>query len=221
MKTNNNGFTILELLIAVSISSLLFIGIMNFLAISIRDNSIRQAKIDLLREAQLTLDTISKDVKLSSNVLSMNSIADPYSPSSAIEGMGWESSDDTLIIAKAVEDLDGNIQFEDPNRYITAKNNIIFFVQDNNLYKRTIANQVANNRVATTCPESANSSTCPKDVKLAEGIDGFELKYFDGMNNEVLPEQARSVEATLELSKTKYNHNISAEYTTRMVFRNE
>lgn len=216
------GFTITELIVAASITSLLFIGIMTFFVNSMAGNAMRQTKSDLLREAQLSLDVITKDIRLSGNVEAANTITDSNSPDAETTfGRGWESNQNTLILSRSAEDNNRNILFIDSTRYVTEKDNIVYFVENSKLYKRTIAAEVESNRHKTSCPAGQATNECPADVELAKNIQSFSLKYFDGMNNEVPPEQARSVEVKLVLSAKKFGKDIAAEYTTRTVFRNE
>lgn len=216
------GFTLTELLISIAITSILLVGIMSFLVTTLADNSAQKAKADLLRETQLTLDAMTKDIRLSANANETNSVIDYNSPDAvATSGLGWASNENTLVLSKSVEDEDRNIIFQDETHYITEKNNIVYFTDNGNLYKRTLAVEVDNNRSTTSCPESIATEECPKDVRLVQNVESFQLRYFDGLNNEVNPDLARSVEATLVLSVIKYNQEIRADYTTRMVFRNE
>lgn len=212
----------MELLVATVIMSVLIVGIMTFLTTTMVNNSVRNARADLLREAQLTLDVLTKDIRLSANVDAANRLEDPNSPDAAeTEGFGWVADSDTLVLATAVEDTDRNIIFQDEAHYITEKNNIVYYIQDGNLYKRTIAADIDGNRLSTTCPEAAATSSCRADTKLAENVQNFSVRYFDAINQEVEPDQARSVEITLALHKRQFSRDVTAEYTTRTVFRNE
>ena len=216
------GFTLSELIVAVSITSLLLIGIMTFLISSLADNSVKEAKADLLREAQLTLDALVKDARLSAGVDEANTITDSNSPNAeATYGRGWESNASTLILTRSAEDSNRNILFQDANRYITEKDNVIYFTNDRTLYKRTFAAEVTDNRRKTSFPSNSTTNDCPADVELVKNVDNFSIKYFDGMNNEVDPSQARSIEVALNLSANKFGKQVDANYTTRTVFRNE
>lgn len=216
------GFTLTELLVAITITSILMIGIMTFLVRTLADNSVRQARADLLREAQLSLDSMTKDIRLSAGVAEANVIPDDNSPDADNNfGLGWISDQDTLVLSKSVEDVNGNILFQDPARYVTEKNNIVYFTNQGNLYKRTIASDVEDNRNTTSCPANLASSDCPADVRLIQNVDSFQVRYFNGMNEEVDPDQARSVETSLTLIARKYGREVRAEYKTRTVFRNE
>lgn len=189
---------------------------------SLVSNSQQQAKADLLREAQLSLDVIVKDIRLSGGADPVNSVADTNSPGASENfGIGWESNDNTLVLSRSAEDNNRNILFQDANRYVTEKDNVVYFVNEGSLYKRTLAADVESNRRRTSCPKDSSSESCPADLQLVKNVSNFTLKYFDGMNNEVEPEQAQSVEASLDLSVNKFGKNIEANYKTRTVFRNE
>ncbi len=221
-RLGSGGYTLIELLIATVVTALVIIGVLTFLTRTLTNNSIRQTQADLLREAQLTLDVLTKDVRLSANIDDNNRWADPNSPNAeATNGLGWEAGPSTLILASAAEDINRNILFQDATHYITEKNNIIYFVRDGSLYKRTLAANVANNSDVTTCPPESAGSDCPADRQLVNNVESFSIKYFNNMDEEVEPSQARSVEVRLSLKKFKYNRDVTAQYATRTVFRNE
>lgn len=212
------GFTLVELTAATVITGILILIVMGFTVNSFVQISIDSARSDLLREAQISLDTITQDIRLSSNAYENNSISDPNAPGGTNE---WTASNNVLILATAAQDRDRNIIFADPLHYTSEKNNKIYFVQNSTLYRRTLAANVPNNAASTTCPETKANSSCPLDSKLAKDVQTFSIKYFDGNNQEVPPNQARSVEVALVLQTAKYGKQITAEYKTRTVFRNE
>ncbi len=216
------GFTVVELLVATAVTSLMLILIMTFLVNTIATHTIDTARADLLREAQLTLDLLGKDIRLSANVDDNNRWQDPNSPNAAsTNGFGWESGPNTLILAISAEDTSRNILFSDATHYITQKNNAIYYVSGGSLFKRTLAGDHADNRSVTSCPATVATPACPADSELVKNVSSFNVRYLNGQDQEVEPDQARLVEATLSLSATKYSRQIDAEYVTRMVFRNE
>lgn len=222
VRLNKSGFTLIELLVAISVTSIVFIGIMTFLVNSLAGNAAREAKADLLRESQLSLDVITKDARLSSGVLPENTVSDPNSPDAeSTFGRGWVSTNNTLILARSAEDSNRNILFEDPIHYVTAKDNVVYFIKDGSLYKRTISADIANNSSKTSCPKEESDADCPADIRMVQNVESFSVRYFDGLDNEVEPEQARSIETSLTLKVNKFGREVKANYTTRTVFRNE
>lgn len=221
-KLNESGYTLIELIVAVVVSSILIIGIMTFLVNSIVGNSLRTARADLLREAQLALDVMVRDIRLSANAETNNRIEDSYSPNAAVTaGLGWESSADTLVLAVAAQDSSDNIIFTDAAHYITEKNNIVYYVTDGTLYKRSLASGVPTNDFTTSCPPDSATSVCPADRLCVKNVENLVFKYYDATNTEVDPSEARSVEVELTLTATKYGRPVTVTYNTRTVFRNE
>jgi type II secretory pathway component PulJ len=208
-------------MIAVSLTSLLLILIVNFTTNAIINVNLTAARADLLREAQLAMDAMTLDIRLSSNADDLNRVADPNGPGA--DEFGWISDESNLILATAAMDADRNIIFEDALSYSSLKNNNIYFVQNNTLYKRTLAADDASNAATTSCPEAVADATCPSDRKLITGIVSvFNVRYMQADNTEAAnPTDARSVEINLQLDAERFGRNVTAEYTTRTVFRNE
>lgn len=219
---HQSGYTLVELMIATVVSGIILIGIMTFLVNSLVNNSVRSARADLLREAQLSLDVMVKDIRLSANVDEVNRWEDPNSPNAdSTSGLGWSSDADTLVLATAAEDAARNILFQDATHYITEKNNIIYYVDNGTLYKRTLAAPVTGNAAVTTCPPSLADSDCPADRLSVANVSSLTFRYFDSSDTEVTPANARSVEATLGLRAVKFGREVDVTYSTRTVFRNE
>lgn len=222
MRKLQDGFTLIEMLVATAITSLMIILIMTFLVNTLAQNATDTARADLLREAQLTLDVMSKDIRLSANVDSINRWEDSNSPNAVdTNGFGWTSDDSTLVLATAANDTDKNVLFSDATHYITFKDNVIYYLDNGSIYKRTLAGDIADNAAITTCPPESASSTCPADRKLVNNVSDFTVRYLNGDGVEVDPDQARLIEAEINLAVTKYGEDITAQYKTRMVFRNE
>lgn len=222
MRKLQDGFTLVEMLVATAVTSLMIVLIMTFLVNTLATNATDTARADLLREAQLALDAMNKDIRLSANADSINRWEDSNSPNAeATNGFGWSSDSDTLVLATAATDTNKSVLFSDATHYITFKDNIIYYLQDGSLYKRMLAGDVANNAAQTTCPEALAHPGCLADRKLVNNVQSFTIRYLNGNGEEVDPDQARLIEAILNLSATKYGREISASYKTKMVFRNE
>ena len=221
-KLHEHGYTLVELLVACAITSILLIGMITFMVNSIANNSIREARADLLREAQLALDVIVKDIRLSANVDVNNRLVDINSPDAiATGGLGWESDTNTLVLATAAQDTSGNIIFSDPSHYITEKNNIIYYIVEDILYKRTLASDATDNDFISSCPPDIATSECPADRLSVDNVQSLTFRYYDATDTEVEPEFARSVEVDLTLRRERYGRPIEVTYSTRTVFRNE
>jgi prepilin-type N-terminal cleavage/methylation domain-containing protein len=220
MHLNQKGFTLLELMVATMVTSMLIILIMTFLVNTVAKNATETARADLLREAQLTLDNIGREIRMSANADEQNRWEDENAPNAPTDLYSWESDADTLILATAATDSGNNVLFSDPLHYVTNKNNNVYFIQDGTLYKRTLADPVTGNATETSCP-AGPSDSCPDDRELVHNVTNFSIRYFDNQDNEVLPAQARSIELSLAMGIVKYGENINVDFSTRTVFRNE
>ena len=220
---NQLGITLVELMITCSVVAIVSMIMMNFMANWLQQNPQTQGRAELLANAQNALDQIGNDIRLSAAADQNNRWLDSYAPNAPSDLQSWNSNATTLVLASAVEDTSGNIVFSDPANYTSQKNNFIYFVKNNILYRRTLAaTGVNNNKLKTTCPASNATSACPADLVLAKNITNFNVKYFDANNNEVTPTNARSVElSAVSLQKTVYNKPIQVTYKTRTVFRND
>jgi Tfp pilus assembly protein FimT len=217
----NKGFTTVELTIAVSTITILIITVLVFFATNLRQFVIANERADLLNEAQITLESINEDIRLSAAADENNRWEDEHAPDPS-NMFSWQSDSHTLILATAALDSSGNILFSDPSQYISWKNNHIYYLNGDVLYRRTLAAPVEGNTAVTTCPPADANPGCPPDrVMLNSKVDKFIVRYIDGNNNEVPPTDARSIELEIGISRRAFGQKISAEYKTRMVFRND
>ncbi|MDQ3123951.1 MAG: prepilin-type N-terminal cleavage/methylation domain-containing protein [bacterium] len=221
-KIGQSGFTIIEMLVASAVTGMMLIMVMTFLVNTLVNNSLTEARSDLLRQAQLSLDLIGRDIRLSANVDDTNRWPDTNSPNAvATGGYGWISDNNTLVLAIAAEDNARNVLFEDSLNYITHKNNVVYFLENATLYKRTLVGDNPDNSSTTSCPAATATALCPADRELIKGVTNFTVQYIDGNDVEVDPSLARSVVASLSLQVTRYGRPVTADYEIRMVFRNE
>jgi len=219
-KLGSRGFTLVELLVATALTGILIIVVMSFMVNSFVQTTVDSARSDLLRESQQALDDIGRNVRLSSSALTSNSIDDPYAPEQG-QPRSWDSSDSTVILATAATDSDGSIIFSDPLNYISEKNNVIYFLRDGTLYRRTLAADVEDNRATSTCPASADESCKSRDSVLVNNVASFRVTYHDNLDQIVTPESARSVRMEIQLKDKKFGQNLESRYVSRVVFRNE
>lgn len=221
MSLNAKGFTLVEVIASTAITGILLIVVMNFTSSSMVSISVESARADLLREAQMGLDSINRDIRLSATAEVNNRWQDQNAPYAPSDLLSWTSDDDTLILATAALNDDEEVLFQDPLQYITYKNNMIFFVKDGTLFKRTLAADIADNATSTSCPKAAATTDCLADRELINNVSSFHVRYLDSDNQEVTPANARSIELSIHLQTRRYGRLLSAEYLTRMVFRNE
>lgn len=221
MNRDARGITLTELIISISVISILSIVLMNFMVNWLQQHSVTQTRAELLTTAQDTLDSITNDIRLSSAADLNNRILDTHAPGAPANQQSWASNASTLVLASAVEDTSGNIVFSDPANYTSEKNNTIFFVNNGVLYRRVLAAAVTDNKSRTTCPAANADADCPADRKLAENVVSFQVNYFNAQNQEVAPTDARSIQLAITLRKSAFGQPIESSDKTRMVFRND
>jgi len=217
----NAGFTLVDALISITVLSLVVLVITNYMMGSIQQSALASNRDTLIKETEQSLDIMAADVRLSANADQNNRWPDSHSPGGSANQFSWQSNSSTLVLATAAENQAGDIIFSDPHTYITQKNNIVYFVQNATLYKRTIAAPVTGNEAATSCPKALASSSCPADKELLHNVSLFNVTYLDGQNQSVAPTDARSIEIHVTATKSVFKQPVTADYKTRMVFRND
>lgn len=215
-----DGFTIVELMVAIFITTLMTIVITDYMMQNTRSSIITSSQQNILREIQQSLDEVTADIRVSANADSNNRNADSNAPSAG-DQFSWASTASTLILAKAAQTSNGSILFSDPQHYVTHKDNLIYFVKNGTLYRRRVAAPITGNGNPTTCPANLATAACPKDRELLHGVTNWQIEYLDGNNTAVAPTNARSIRLTLSAAQKKYGKIQSASYTTWMVFRND
>lgn len=212
------GFTLVEVLITLTVVGLLLGIVANFSINALRQSSVESARAESLGQSHIAMDRIINDIRLSAGAEENNR----WSDANNVNGeFAWQSGAGTLVLATAAVDSANNVIFADPSKYISEKNNIIYFVRDSVLYKRVLASPVANNSAQTTCPANLASATCPADRALLNNVTGFTVEYLNADEVTVLPADARAIELRVQTAITKFSQDIVSDYTTRAVFRND
>ncbi len=218
-KPGESGFTVTEMVITVSLLAALILLVFGFMVNGLVEYTTATNRANLLNSARNGLEVITNDVRLSANADENNRWPDEYGPGG--DDFGWFSDEDTLVLANVAEDADHNILFADPAEYIPHKNNVIYFMHNDLLYKRVLAAPVEGNNAVATCPAANATAECPADKVLLENVQSFSIQYLNEKDEETEPTNARSVRITAALQKTAFGRPVDVSYTTRMVFRND
>ncbi|PSO43693.1 hypothetical protein BRC20_00530, partial [Candidatus Saccharibacteria bacterium QS_8_54_8] len=110
---NRGGFTLLEVLIATAVVSLLAVLVIGFLTDTFVNRVYKTAESDMLAEAQLALNRLEKDIRHASNVDEQNRWPDSNAPDDN-DPYSWQSDEDTLILASPAVDSDNSFVYRDP-----------------------------------------------------------------------------------------------------------
>lgn len=213
------GFTLVELLVTMIVMSILSLSLAAFIVTWLQASSLAQTRSNLLTNAEGALDTISNDIRLSGSVDQSNRWPDGNGPGG--QQFGWASSSSILVLAKAATDSQNNNLFSDAAKYITQKDNEVYYLSGSTLYRRTLASTDADDAAVTTCPAANATASCPADRKVATGVSNFSVAYYDADENVVTPANARSVQLSITMTTVQNGKTLNASYSTRMVFRNE
>lgn len=220
LKLNNqSGFTLVELIISMVVLTVVSAAVVSFTVSKTIQTARDSTRADLLNDAQIGLDRMANDIRLSSKADNTNRWADVNGPISG-NSYSWQSSSNTLVLASSAQDSNGNILFDDKADYITTKNNFIYFLQNGTLYKRTLAAPATGNSAVTSCPSANASASCPADKTILTNVSSLTILYYDTLNQQVDPASARSIQLNVQLKETTFGQPITANYSTRMVFRN-
>lgn len=212
------GFTLVEMLITITLVSALALVVANFIADWLQTSDSSQARTNLLSNAQSALDNITDDIRLSGTADQNNRWADTYAPGNQF---GWQSDGDTLVLARIATTAQNEVIFSDPAQYITEKDNVVYFVADKLLYRRVISADDPTSAAVTTCPAANATAACPADRMIARDVTALSITYYDADDQVVSPNEARAIQLSITLSYDKGGETVTANYATRMVFRNE
>lgn len=219
-KLTQSGMTLVELNVALVITTMLVAVIVSFALDKLRQSSLQMTQDSLLTTAETGLNVVANDVRLSTLAETNNRWQDQNAPSAPSNLLSWASGSTTLVLATAAQNSSRTVLFDDAHNYVSSKNNVIYFVKSGTLYKRILAAPVTGNAAKTTCPAASATSSCPADRTILTNVTSFSVQYYDGDNQIVAPANARSVQLSVTLSKPQYGETPSVSYTTRMVFRN-
>jgi prepilin-type N-terminal cleavage/methylation domain-containing protein len=211
-----SGFTITELLIAVSLASIISIAMLSLLVFAYGSLLREQTKASMISESQLFLRRIVEDIRIASEIRTTNQIPDSYRTE------GWVTSDpaNIMILTSLAADSDKNFIY-DPTTSYPYENEIIYFGDGRNMYRRTLANEsAAGNSVATTC--TFGLTGCRNDIKLSENLQNMTFVFYD-LDNVVTTDasQAQSVSISINLTRSLYGKTVSVTNVARTTLRNE
>ena len=214
---NQQGYTIAELLIAISVASIASILIMYSFVYMYGGLLREQTRAQMVLESQLFLKRMVEDTSVANQILTTNSLPDLYDPVS-----GWITSDpaNILVLTQPVTNSSNDFVFDIATGY-PYQNEIIYHSNGDTMYRRTLANSSASgNKNVTTCPP--NTFGCSPDIQLTDRLQNMLFVFYD-INDviTIVPEDARSVKLTVNLTQRIYGQDINVSNTTRVTLRNE
>lgn len=215
---HQRGFSVVELLVVVSVSSLVVLVFMSISIYLYGDTLRASTHSQLAAQSQTVLRSIVEDVRQGSAIKATNSNTDANAPTG---GWATNSSTGTIIIATP--------SLTSANNFIinsgTGKpyqDEIVYFVSGTTIYKRTIANaSAAGNAAKTSCPAALSSASCPADAIVNNRYKSMIFSLFDQDNASTTTiANARSIAITLQLERVTYSNPVNFTNTIQITLRN-
>lgn len=225
-QTHQSGFSLLELLIAISITTILLLIASNFVITGTLNANAEYNRTVIQSNTKSAVENVARTIRSAKSVEATNSQPDPNPPITA-NPYSWTAAagnNATLILAVPARDASNNLLYADGLHSNIYTNDIIFYLDatTHRLYKRTIANSAAGNAAKTTCPPASASASCPPDTIIVEDIAGLSTSYFDNTNISVaVPSGTEAVGYSVTETKKIGSRSYTSTYTTVAALRNK
>lgn len=227
---NQRGFTLVELIVMAPVLMLTIILTMSYLFGQYGQLTQQSAEVNLRVEAQSISFSMQDDIFFATNFASSknSNLEDSYAPSG-----GWthDTTPQTLIVSTAALTTNSKDEARQPVYIDTLGctpddvkqqnsellNNIIYFVDGEKLYKRTLSAPASMATCGTsyekqTCPAANATSSCPADIMLTDKLNSFQVTYYDNNNNvTTTPENAFKVKLYVQLKDKAFAEDIYAD----------
>lgn len=226
--SDERGFSLLELLVAISLSSVLLFVIGEFTMNSTRSSNQDYNQTVVLVNTKAAVEAVARVVREARSVRPSNALPDnnaPAAPGNLYSWSGTAGSNATLILAVPSRDTANNLIYLDGLHNNPYTDDVIFYLEGatKRLYKRVIANAAApGNRAKTTCPPATASASCPADALIVEDVANLTTSYLDANGNPVSsPAGTEAVRYTVTESKFIGPRTYTSSYTTMATMRNK
>ena len=212
------GMTVVELVVAITIGSVLFLAFMavisNHFVLMTKNN----AQIDMAANSQNLLRTTVEALRIGDGVRQTNAISDAHAPSG-----GWNTSNSSFVIVIATPAFNSSRDYIiDTLTGSPYMNALVYYKSGTSLLERRLANPSASgNTLTTSCPAASSSSSCPPDKILADFVQSMTFTLYDQNNNQTTdPVLARLIQIDLSLNRDVFGSVISMDNSIRVTLRN-
>jgi prepilin-type N-terminal cleavage/methylation domain-containing protein len=213
----NNGFTLVELLISLTLTGIITVGlfavITNYLVLVSRNSIL----VDMTVDSQNLLRSTVENLRYGAGVRQTNSINDTNMTG------GWNTSNTDFVIIIAVPAIDSSGDYIINTSTGSPYNNeLVYFKDGNILTRRTLAHPDATgNTLITTCPDSVATASCPSDVKLINHVDDMVFTLYNQDDVPITdPLLARSVKIDLSMARSTFGEPLTLDNSIRVTLRN-
>ncbi len=228
MSPDERGFSLLEVLMAISLTSVLLLVAGNFVTDSIRSSQQDYTQTEVLVNTKAAVEAVARIAREGRSVQANNVLADnnaPGAPGNLYSWSGAAGSGTTLIVSVPSRDTSNNLIYIDGLHNNLYTDDIIFYLDNTTrrLYKRVIANTSApSNRAVTTCPPAIANGSCPADSVIVEDVANLTTSYLDANGATVTsPAGTEAISFTVTESKTIGSRTYTSSYTTTAALRNK
>lgn len=216
--TNQEGFTIVELAVVISVTAVVavvFLGIVaNFYVTITRNNELA----DMTINSQNLLRSTVENIRYGNGVEQTNTISDPNAPSG-----GWNTSNASFVIVIPVPAVDSSRNFIiDPNTGSPYMNELVYYKSGLTLMERDLANPNATGTTfKTSCPANLATTTCRADKQLATYVSSMSFAFYDqNAASTSTAAAARSINITLTMQRNAPVSPLSLTSNIRVTLRN-
>lgn len=223
-----SGYTLVEMLVAISLSTLLVLAIGNFATNSVIGSNQDYNKTLVLTNAKEAATIVARQIRLARSVQSTNSIPDSNAPTG-----GWNGTAGTgngLILAVPSRDATSHdVVFIDGFHQSVYTDEEIFYLDSSThkLYKRTLAATLPSpytNAAETTCPPSSATPSCPADSDVVDDVANLTAGYLTAGSTTACftcaPNNTEAVNFTVTETRTINGRSYAGTYTTVAALRN-
>ena len=208
------GFTLLELIVASGIVGILALVISQFYTNRLTDYAREFTTTVLQSNTKQAIETMERDIKSAQYVEANTNLTD------ANKAEGWTTGTNVLVLQTPALDASGNPIYIDGFHTTVWSNEVIYFVSQNVLYRRQLANSNApGNTAVSTCP--AGTPGCPPDAKVIEDVASMTLAYYNDQNQvTTLPNLVHIIQTTLQQSRSSFGRVFTSTLTSSAALRN-
>jgi prepilin-type N-terminal cleavage/methylation domain-containing protein len=206
IRRSNRGFTLVELMVTMSVGSILVVAAVALYLVVLSQVPLMQARNTLTTNIQSALNRINDDVRQSSNIALYNQVADPNAPTAKTgyenvpgptpdtdDKNFWRMGESRLLLNQTPVKTNGDPIYDNPQYAVGSKNTIIYYVRDGALYRRVIAAAYGTNSITTAActPRVAVGGCIDKDIKVISNLKAslgdaaFKITYYDKNGNTI------------------------------------
>lgn len=188
MRRKVHGITVVEVVVAITIATIVAIGLLPLLLHTLLGNTKASVESSLQHRANAALSTVSATIARSQKILTTPDYSDTAAPATS----GWTGSNSILILRQAATDRAPQNSSREPIYTGTGGTNdctsertpvfvnVVYYVHDKTLYQRTLAPTLSGTCGDIPIFQKTSCLTCsdkPKDTAITNDVAAFTIAY--------------------------------------------